>query len=147
VTPLLAGRERDDAPGPVIAAEQWCHDSGLPTGEQVPVPAAVDAREGRAFSDVVWDRVYTGLETAADGLVHTTIDDPVSGIRVEQSFEPKLRNCVVWAPPHGKALAVEPWSTVPNAFALIEQGIDLGLIVLPPGDSWETRITITASKR
>jgi aldose 1-epimerase len=140
----------DDRAGCIVtlpAAEQWRHDSGLPTGERVPVPAAVDAREGRASGDVVWDGVYTGLETAADGLVHTTIDDPVSGIRVEQSFEPKLRNCVVWAPPHGEALAVEPWSTVPNAFALIEQGIDPGLIVLPPGERWETRIKITASQR
>ena len=138
-----------DAAGCVVtipAAEQWLHDGGLPTGERVPVPAAKDARGGRAFGDVTWDGVYTGLETAGDGMVHTTIDDPVSGIRVEQTFGPELRNCVAWAPPHGEAIAVEPWSTVPNGFALLERGIDPGLIVLAPGDSWETRITITARR-
>jgi len=136
-----------DAAGCIVtipAAEQWIHDSGLPTGERAPVAASVDAREGRAFGEVIWDGVYTGLKTAGDGLIHTTIDDPASRYRVEQTFSPDFMNCVVWAPPHGEAIAVEPWTTVPNAFVLIEQGIDPGLIVLPPGQRWETRITITA---
>jgi galactose mutarotase-like enzyme len=119
----------------------------LPTGERGPISERDDAHGGRAFRDVAWDGVYTGLDVASDGLVHTTINDPVSGYRVEQTFSPEFRNSVVWAPPHGEAIAVEPWTTVPNTFALIEQGIDPGLIVLAPGQRWKTRITITAGQR
>ena len=53
--------------------------------------------------------------------------------------------CVVFNPPHRQAICVEPYSCIPNAYALAERGIDAGLRVLEPGESVATRITISLS--
>lgn len=131
----------------IPAAEVWAHEGALPTGERAAVTDREDFRAGMRFGDLRWDGVLTGLAVADDGLVHATIEDPSSGLVVEQTFPPAYRNAVVWTPPHRGAVAVEPWTTVPNAFELSARGIDTGLIELPPGGRWESRITIAASKR
>lgn len=127
----------------VPAAEVWTHVDGLPTGERAAVNGSEDLRDGVRFADLQFDGVLTGLAVEADGLVHTRIGDPVSGLTVTQSFDPVFRNAIIYTPIHREAVAVEPWTTVPNAFALAEQGVDTGLIVLAPGDRWSTRITIS----
>ncbi|MCC6791608.1 MAG: aldose 1-epimerase, partial [Thermomicrobiales bacterium] len=123
------------------AAAYWLHENGLPAGEIAPVSAAQDFQSGQSFDGVAWDGVTTELTPADDGLVHTLVTDPETGLAIDQSFPPDFNNVVVWVPPHRDAIAVEPWTTVPNAFALEKRGIDTGLLTLEPGESWATRIT------
>jgi len=129
----------------VPANNVWVHKESLPTGAQRKVAGSEDLRSGVRFSDLQFEGVLTDLQEESDGLAHTTIDDSVSGLRIEQTFAPVLRNCVVWAPDHKKAIAIEPWSCLPNAFALNTEGVDTGLDILQPGETWATRITIAAS--
>lgn len=134
-----------DAAIAIPARAFWAHEGSLPTGDVVAVGEQQDFRGGKLFGSVSWDGVLTDLVVADDGLVHTSVALPGSGYRVEQTFPPLVRNAVVWVPPHREAIAVEPWTTVPNAFALMERGIDPGLVMLEPGETWSTRITIGAS--
>jgi aldose 1-epimerase len=134
---------RPDATITVPASEVWTHVDGLPTGERAPVTGSEDLREGVRFADLAFDGVLTGLAVEDGGLVHTRIADPVSGLTVDQSFDPVFRNAIIYTPVHGEAVAVEPWTTVPNAFALGDAGIETGLNVLAHGEKWATRITIS----
>jgi aldose 1-epimerase len=126
------------------ATHYWEHNGALPTGEIQKASLSQDF-ESTLFDEVYWNGVLTGLPTMEDGLVHTFIIDAESGMAIDQSFPPDFKNVVVWIPPHREAIAVEPWTTVPNAFALSGNGEETGLIVLEPGESWATRITITLS--
>ena len=128
----------------VPAAEVWDHDGGLPTGNRLEAAGRTGFRDGKRFSELVFDGVLTALKVRADGLVHTSIDDQASGFRIDQSFPPVFQNCVIYTPEHRGAVAVEPWTTVPDAFSLSARGIETGLIVLPPGEQWATRIVIKA---
>lgn len=126
----------------IQAADYWVHEGALPTGEVKEVAGLQDFRAGKAFPEVTWDGVLSNLDVADDGLVHTFIENADSAYRLEQTFPPEFRNAVVWVPPHREAIAVEPWTTVPNAFALAERGIETGLSTLAPGERWSTSIAI-----
>jgi aldose 1-epimerase len=62
-----------------------------------------------------------------------------------QAFDDFFRACVVFNPPHRQAICIEPYSCIPNAYALAERGIDAGLRVLAPGESVATRFTLGLS--
>ena len=130
----------------VQANEVWPHDGELPTGKREKVHGASDLRGGVRFSDLTFSGVLTDLYEEPDGLAHTYVDDDTTGIRIEQTFSPAFRNCVIYVPEHREAVAIEPWSCVPNAFALGNDGVETGLDILEPGASWAARIEITAKK-
>jgi len=130
----------------VLADEVWPHVGELPNGKREGVEGESDLRNGVAFNELTFSGVLTDVRAEEDGLAHTYVDDAATGIRIEQTFPPSLRNCVIYVPEHHEAVAIEPWSCVPNAFALESQKIETGLDIIPPGDSWATRIVITAKK-
>jgi aldose 1-epimerase len=74
--------------------------------------------------------------------VQTILEDPGSGRRLTQTFPESFRHVVVYTAPHLEAIALEPYSCIPNPFALEEQGIDTGLRVLSPGEVWPARIEL-----
>jgi galactose mutarotase-like enzyme len=87
------------------------------------------------------DAVFTDL-AVENGAIQTTIEDPSSGRRITQRCDPIFRECVIYCPPHREAIAIEPWTSIPDPFALSEQGFDTGLQVLAPGESVAMRIEI-----
>jgi aldose 1-epimerase len=128
------------------ATQYWVHEGGLPTGEIREASYDQDFESGQRFDEIFWDGVTTGLIAADDGLVHSYVLDTESALTLNQSFSTDFKNVVVWVPPHREAIAIEPWTTVPNAFALLDSVDDTGLRVLAPGESWATRITIELSE-
>jgi aldose 1-epimerase len=126
----------------VPANKIWTHVDLLPTGEIEDVSGDSDMRDGVPFSTLAFDGVLTGLNEDADGTVHTGVISERAGYLIEQRFDPRFRNCVVYTPQARTSVAIEPWTTTPNAFALIEQGIDPDLMVLQPGETWSTTIEI-----
>ena len=49
---------------------------------------------------------------------------------------------VVFTPPHRQAFCVEPYTCVTDAINLQQQGIDAGLIVLQPGQRWQSALEL-----
>jgi aldose 1-epimerase len=128
----------------VPAREIWPRGEMLPTGEHVPLAPGDAIARGVRFAETELDDVYGGLEFR-DGVCSTSIEDPASGRTMTQTFDEFFRACVVFNPPHRQAICIEPYSCIPNAYALAERGIDAGLRVLAPGESVATRFTISLS--
>lgn len=137
----LGGPAPDECRVTVPAAEYWELAEMLPTGRRLPVSIANDLRAGPRFGDLTLDDVLTGLP-AGGGSVRTTIVDPGSGRVLTQTFDAACRHCVVFTPPHREAIAIEPYTAVPDAFALAARGIETGLRVLAPDESVDLRILI-----
>ena len=72
-----------------------------------------------------------------------TVHDPSAKRTLKMTFDDQFTTCVVYNPPHREAVCIEPYTTVPDAFALISRNIDPHLIVLQPGKSFRTRIEIS----
>src|SRR4030095_5767523 len=98
-------------------------------------------QRGISFGELQLDNVFTGLQRQGERHV-STIRDPHSQLRVEQTWDRIVRECVVYTPPHREAVCIEPYTCVPDAFALAERGIDAGLRVIPPGNSVTARVEI-----
>ena len=62
----------------------------------------------------VLDHVFGGLRSH-DGRVETVIMDPRAGLQVTQSFGPEFRELVVFTPPHGRSVCLEPYTCVSDA--------------------------------
>jgi aldose 1-epimerase len=48
-----------------------------------------------------------------------------------------FRDYLIFTPPHREAVCLEPYTCITDAINLQPQGIDAGLLVLPPGEAWE----------
>ncbi len=138
--PLGAG---DPAPCRITvpAAEYWEQANSLPTGRRLPVIAPRDLRTSPPFGELEVDDILTGLQPE-NGRVRTTIEDPMNRRTLTQIFDAAFPHCVVFTPPHRQAIAIEPYSCVPNPFALEHAGIPTGLRVLNPGESFAAAVEI-----
>lgn len=139
--PIVPGGNADDCTVTVAANEYWELKDLIATGRRLPVPSDKDLRRGMAFRETRLDNILWDLETSG-GRVQTQLADPAAGCRLEVDFDAWFRGCVVFNPPHREAICIEPYSCVPDAWRLAEQGIDAGGLVLPPGETVQTWMEI-----
>jgi aldose 1-epimerase len=141
--PMRPGTARAGHELLVPASQLWELESQLPTGEVQPVETGFDARDWRPLDDVLLDDVYTGLELQ-DGWFTAQLRDPASGRQIVVRSDSAFREHVVYAPLHIAAVCLEPYSCVTDAFNLAARGLDAGLVVLEPGQTWRGRVVIEA---
>lgn len=127
------------------AAEAWELINCLPTGSRVPVNGNVDLREGRRLGDAPLDDVLTGI-VPQNGHIESLAMDERAGLQISQKTDDIFRELVVYTPPHGRSVCLEPYTCVTDALNLEEAGHDAGLSVLAPGKQIQTWITIELGK-
>ncbi len=96
---------------------------------------------GMPFSATALDDVFTGLDFI-ERQCTATITDPGSGATLSMTFDDGFRECVIYNPPHRRAICLEPYTSVPGPFELEAQGVDTGLRRLKPGESFRCLVTI-----
>lgn len=142
--PLGANSDADKCVVTVPAGQYWELVDMLPTGRMLDASGARGLAAGLPFAQTKLDDVFTDLRFAA-GRASATIDDPTLRRRLELSFDDQFRECVVYNPPHRQAICMEPYTCVPDTYALAAQGANTGLRVLEPGEVFSTRIDIRIS--
>jgi aldose 1-epimerase len=114
-------------------------DKPTPTGALIPVAGSSDFRGGRELGpDDAWDHTFTDL-AAEDGVSRCWVEDePVLVGRDDRRLEAIVRRTVevspvdgascglrhvqLYTPPGRPAIAVEPFSSPPNAINLLAEG-------------------------
>jgi aldose 1-epimerase len=119
------------------ARSRWELVDSLPTGRRLPLAADLDLSESKLVAGLKLDDVYTDLPATppdADGLIERgRVEYPGAGVlRVRTS--PAFRDLVLFTPPHGKAVCLEPYTCPTDAVNMRE---DVGWQVLPAGGLWE----------
>jgi aldose 1-epimerase len=121
----------------VPAGEFWALEESLPSGTREPVEGVRDLNQPRRFGELTVDDVLTELpsQPSSDGLcLRGNIQDATSILKVLTSAS--FREMVVFTPPHRQAFCIEPYTCTTDAINLQQRGVDAGLIVLAPGQSW-----------
>ena len=113
----------------------------MPSGKVYPADDRRTLREGVSFRDAQFDDVFTGCQFV-DGVCTAKIRDPGAERTVSITFGDVFRECVVYTPPHREAICIEPYTCVPDAFRMRAEGIETGLRVLQPGESFEAWMAI-----
>jgi aldose 1-epimerase len=137
----LSGTRAEDCRVTVPVSTCWELEELVPTGRNAPTPLCDQLSRGMPIGETKLDQVFGGLKFN-DHRAATTIHDPHSGRKLSQTFDEQFTACVVYTPPHREAVCMEPYTTVPNPFGLLEKGIDAHLKILAPGESFRTRIEI-----
>ncbi len=126
------------------AARTWELNECLPSGKIQSSPA-VDLASSPKFGGLKLDDVYTECSTEHDNIV-CRIADPAAKLRIEQRCSRRdandFREIVAFTPPWTTAVCLEPYTCVTNAINLQQRGIDAGLQILAPGESWTGWIDI-----
>jgi len=127
------------------ATEIWELIDCLPTGTKHPLPPEIDLRRGVYFNLLKVDDVLSGLPQEPDEIC-STIWDESAGLEVEQVTGPVFQELVAYTPPGRAAVCLEPYTCVTDAINLCRERDDTGWQVLPPGETWESRIIIQAGR-
>lgn len=141
--PLSPQSNRDECLIQAPATEIWELIDCLPTGRRLPVSPPLDLREGQSLKGVKLDHVLTGV-VPQRGHVEALVMDARSGLQISQVTDANFRELVVYTPPHGRSVCLEPYTCVTDAINLSQRGIDAGWRTLAPGEQFTTRISITA---
>jgi aldose 1-epimerase len=120
------------------AAEVWELVEYLPSGRRLPAGGRYDLRRFRALDGETYDDVLTALEQP----FRAALRDPIAGREIVVESDESFRDFVLFAPGHRSIVALEPYSCATDALNLEPRGIDAGLRVLQPGQSWQGRVTI-----
>jgi aldose 1-epimerase len=126
--------------------QRWVLENMLPTGAREPLRELRQYQAGTPFGGLQLDDVFTGLQFSSDGRCSGHVYDPAAKLAVTISFDNAFRECVVFTPPHREAICIEPYTCVPNAAELTARGLDAGLRILPPGQSFTASMEIAVSE-
>jgi len=139
--PLAPTSRRSACLVQVPAAERWELSQSLPTGVRRAVRPEEDLREGEPLGERQFDDVLTGVEVGQGG-VTSVLMDPEAGLQLTQRTSADFRELVVFTPPHGRSICMEPYTCVTDAIHLQQQGVDAGWRVLPPGAEVRLQIVL-----
>lgn len=140
--PLIPTGSRAAAVVGVPARKEWRLDAALlPVGDTVELAPDRDFREPRPIGETHLDDVYTDV-IASGGHSACTLGDSATGVTLRVVAGPTFREWVVYAPPSRPTICFEPYTCPTDAFNLSARGLDVGLIVLPPGARWSDWIEL-----
>jgi aldose 1-epimerase len=132
------------------AREYWELQDNLPTGVRLPVDARLDLNRPRPYAELQMDDILTGLDEVPRGeeglCPRGGLQDSGGRLRLNLSAVPAFRELVVFTPPHREAMALEPYTCTTDALNLQQRGVDAGLRVLEPGESWSGLVEMTVGQ-
>ncbi len=130
----------DDALIAIDAGKQWQLVESLPTGALVPYYWAPHEKR---FAELQLDDLLTDLplnRQDARSCGHIESED---GRRLVVEASHDFRELVVFTPPHRQAICFEPYTCITDAINLHQRGLDTGLTVLAPGETWHGWVQVS----
>ena len=106
----------------------------LPSGKKLPATGSHGLASGLMFPETKLDDVFTDVDFT-NHMAVATIADGRSGRTLEVAFDNHFSQCVVYNPPHREAICIEPYTCLPDQFAMAEQGIIAAPQTLASGQS------------
>ena len=148
---LPVGRESggEGAPGgrhrvQVPARQRWTLDAEmLPTGELEVLEGDLRLEHGRSLDGLELDDALCDLQRDRRGVAVSRLVDDEAGVGIDVSQSERMRELVVYTPPEGHALCIEPYTCTTDAVHLERMGFDAGLGALEPGGRAEAWFEIS----
>jgi len=128
------------------ARDYWELEDNLPTGWRKQAEGDLDLTRGRRLNQLKLDDVLTGLDPAVSGplgLLRGKVRKPGSELRLWTG--PEFQELVVFTPQHRQAVCLEPYTCTTDAINLQQKGIEAGLRVLQPGESWQGKVVLESA--
>jgi aldose 1-epimerase len=115
------------------AGKQWKLVDCLPTGA---LATCNRTQQQQRFADAQFDDLFTELPISRRDTRECGAIESDEGVRLVVEAARDFRELVVFTPPHRQAICFEPYTCITDAINLHQQGIDSGLHLLGPGETW-----------
>jgi aldose 1-epimerase len=141
--PLNPNGSRDAMMVQLDANARWPLDARLiPTGEVEPLAGKYDLRTPRALGNESYDDAFRMAPSSKDDKPRARLIDPSLKVALELRADDAFGDFVVYAPPDNAVVAIEPYTCAPDAFNLAARGIEAGMRMLAPGQTFEAGFEI-----
>lgn len=114
-------------------SHEWQCENMLPQAPPQELDAVTTLAEGVQLADRQFDTPYSHPQPPTPSV--SELRDPASEIILRQTIDRPMACYVVYTPPHREAVCIEPYSCIPDPFRLTDEGQDVGLEILQPGES------------
>jgi aldose 1-epimerase len=142
----IDGGPREQVEIRIPATGYWELELLVPTGQIISAdtnPEKFDLRDWHALDDNEYDDVFTGVIRRPDGWIEAGFRYPNLSRATVMEASPEFREWVLFAPKGRPVICLEPYTGTTNAVNLQNEGIDAGLVVLDPGQTWAGTIRIS----
>jgi aldose 1-epimerase len=115
----------------------------------VPLDAARNLNAPRPYRDLKVDDALTDLPPpGSEGMRRIgRVELAGTTLTLEVLASPPFRETVVFTPPHRQAFCIEPYTCITDALNLQQRGVEAGLLVLGPGESWSGIVEMRLATR
>ena len=115
--PVIKGADTDACQIEIPATRFQPQEQLLPVGDTVPASDKI-AFPGRvALGGVALDDPFCGLLPEAEGIAEPIVArviDPATGALICAAWSAEFSACVIFTPPHRKAVCIEPYTVLPG---------------------------------
>lgn len=134
---IRVGRFPDgDAP-----LQAWVLDDLLPTGAFRPLnPIELKVQSGVELGRNVLDTVLQTRRPESDLRWLLTETTRGHDLMILTGCPDVFQTFVLFTPHHRQAVCIEPYTCTTDAINLQQRGVQAGLLTLPPGPTWQTRL-------
>lgn len=141
--PLVGNDSSSECVVDVDADRFWELSESLPTGKLLPVDAGRDLTKPRPYSELQLDDVLAARKSASDQLRKIgSVAQRAVGVQLQVWADPAFHTIVVFTPAHRQAFCIEPYTCTTDAINLQARGVDAGMLVLAPGESWRGTVEL-----
>ncbi|MBD3181767.1 aldose 1-epimerase [Candidatus Poribacteria bacterium] len=143
--PIMDSTDPEDCIITVPARKYWELEEFLPTGRILNATGKYNLTDGVPFSYIKFDDILTDV-VLTDGVSRCFIDDKTAKMQMILESDPIFREIVVYTPPERRAICFEPYTCPTDAVNLHAKGIDAGLIILKPGESFNGKVRVILNR-
>ncbi|HSY78078.1 MAG TPA: aldose 1-epimerase [Verrucomicrobiae bacterium] len=144
--PLDPKGSRDAMMVQLDADLRWQLDASLiPTGTLEPLAGKYDLRAPRPLETDTYDDAFHMAPTSNGDRPRARLIDPSLKVALEVRADSAFEDFVVYAPPDNAVVALEPYTSAPDAFNLAARGVAAGMRELAPGQTFEAGFEIRLS--
>jgi aldose 1-epimerase len=149
VVPLSSEGNRASCEVEIHAGRCWNFPQIASLADDADTPATADRVSRkfdgpaiRALGSADYNDGFTDLEIE-NGSMQCCVRDPIARKAIRLRSSVAFRTLVHYTPAGRCAVCLEPWTCTANAFNLSAAGIDSGMLVLSPGETWEGAMQIS----
>lgn len=137
--PLSKSSSSKDCQINVPVRKYWELKDFLPTGKIFEATGRYNLKDGVSAEDIRFDDVFTDV-ILTNGVSRCIVDDKKARMRMIIESDPIFREIVVYTPPNRPSICFEPYTCPTDAINLHQRGMEVGIIVLKPGESTSTTV-------
>jgi aldose 1-epimerase len=122
-------------------SKHWPTEGGLASGPAQATPPAKDFSVWKALGGPNFDDMYSGVVAGADGFSVAAYRSPALGLETQIKADANFQNWVFFSPPERASLAIEPYTSPPDAINLATRNVTgNNLLELAPGATWQAQV-------